>query len=206
MDNTTEKIRKKYDRASVFYDILEKPMENMFFYKWRIDLMKELSGKVLEVGVGTGKNIEFYPEGLDITAIDFSEKMLQKARIKLEKLNKKATLIQMDVQKMDFPDNEFDTVFATFVFCSVPDPIKGLKEIKRVCKPNGKIILLEHVRSENKFLGLLMDIFNPLILNLYGANINRKTVDNIKKAGFADMKVINLYGDIIKKIIINNMK
>ncbi|CCJ34494.1 class I SAM-dependent methyltransferase [Caloramator australicus] len=206
MDDITGKIRKRYDRASIFYDILEKPMGNMPFYGWRLDLMKELSGKVLEVGVGTGKNIEFYPEGLDITAIVFSEKMLQKSRKKLEKLNKKVALIQMDIQKMDFHDNEFDTVFATFVFCSVPDPIKGLKEIKRVCKSGGNIVLLEHLRSGNKLLGFLLDLFNPLMLNLYGANINRRTIDNLIEAGFWNIKVDNICGDIIKKISIYNKK
>lgn len=82
---------------------------------------------------------------------------------------------------MDFADDTFDMVFTTCVFCSVPDPVKGLLEIRRVCKPNGKIIMIEHVRSEKKALGLVMDIFNPIIVNLYGANINRRTVDNVKK-------------------------
>lgn len=94
----------------------------------------------------------------------------------------------------------------TCVFCSVPDPVKGLKEIRRVCKPNGKIIMIEHVRSEKKLLGLVMDIFNPLTVNLYGANINGHTVENVKKAGFTKVNVTNLIGDIIKKIIINNEK
>ncbi|KAF5029224.1 Ubiquinone/menaquinone biosynthesis C-methyltransferase UbiE [anaerobic digester metagenome] len=141
-----------------------------------------------------------------MTAIDFSEKMLEKARKKSEKYNKKVKLIHMDAQNMKFPDNNFDCVFTTCVFCSVPDPVKGLKEIKRVCKDDGKIIMIEHERSENKVVGLLMDMFNPLTLNLYGANINRRTVDNIKNAGFTKIEVTNLKGDILKKIVIHNFK
>jgi ubiquinone/menaquinone biosynthesis C-methylase UbiE len=110
----------------------------------------------------------------------------------------------MDAQQMDFPDNSFDSVFTTCVFCSVPDPVKGLHEIKRVCKKDGKIILIEHVRSEQKVLGLLMDLFNPLVVNTFGANINRKTVENVKKAGFTNIKVENLWRDIVKKITIYN--
>ncbi|MGE5632390.1 MAG: class I SAM-dependent methyltransferase [Caulobacteraceae bacterium] len=102
------------------------------------------------MGVGTGKNIPYYPEYIDITAIDFSGKMLAKAREKAPKYNKQVELIQMDAQNMDFADNAFDRVFTTYVFCSVPDSIKGLKEIKRVCKPGGNIIMIEHVRSEKK--------------------------------------------------------
>lgn len=108
-------------------------------------------------------------------------------------------VVQMDAQKMNFSDNTFDMVFTSCVFCSVPDPVKGLKEIRRVCKPNGKIIMIEHVRSERKVLGLIMDVFNPLTVNLWGANINRPTVENIRKAGFLETEVINLAGDIIKK-------
>lgn len=201
-----EKIRKRYDRASSFYDIFEQPMEIMTLKKWRTEVMKELQGDVLEVGVGTGKNIQYYPDNINVTAIDFSENMLSKAKEKAEIFNKKVKLINMDAQSMTFPDNYFDCVFTTCVFCSVPDPVKGLKEIKRVCKDGGKIVMIEHERSENKAIGLLMDIFNPVTLNLYGANINRKTVENIKKAGFTKIEVTNLKSDILKKIVIHNFK
>ncbi|MDF2883101.1 MAG: Methyltransferase type 11 [Clostridiaceae bacterium] len=138
MDDT-EKIRRRYDRASKLYDLLGQPMEAMSLKKWRLEATKDLKGKVLEIGVGTGKNIPYYPHGVNITAIDFSYKMLTMAREKAKKFNKPIELIQMDAQNMDFADNTFDMVFTTCVFCSVPDPVKGLKEIRRVCKPNGKI-------------------------------------------------------------------
>lgn len=206
MDMHSEKIRKKYNRAARFYDILETPMEMMALREWRIDLMKGLEGNILEIGVGTGKNIEYYLDDISITAIDFSEGMLQKAREKAEKYNKNVTLIQMDAQDMKFPDNTFDTIFTTCVYCSVPDPVKGLKEMRRVCKPNGKIIMIEHVRSEMWLLGAVMDILNPIVVTTYGANINRKTVENIYKSGFTDVNSNNLYGDIVKKIVIINKK
>jgi ubiquinone/menaquinone biosynthesis C-methylase UbiE len=200
MDHHTETIRRRYDRVSAIYDVLESPMELMALKKWRLEVMKEIKGKVLEVGVGTGKNIEYYPDGLDITAIDFSEKMLAKAREKAGRLGKKVKIKHMDVQKLEFPDQTFDTIFTTCVFCSVPDPVKGLQEMRRVCKSGGKIIMIEHVRSEQAVLGLVMDIFNPLVVNLYGANINRRTVENVYKAGFTKVEVSNLSRDIVKKI------
>lgn len=206
MKNTNDKIRRRYNRAARFYDLLEKPMEVMSLKKWRMEAVKALKGKVLEVGIGTGRNIEYYPEDLDITAIDFSEKMLEKAKEKIKKFNKKVNLMQMNAQDLQFPDNTFDTVFTTCVFCSVPDPVTGLKEIRRVCKPTGKIIMIEHVRSEQRVLGLIMDVLNPLVVNTYGANINRRTVENIHKSGYTKVEVTNLFSDIVKKIVINNEK
>ncbi|BCJ98453.1 class I SAM-dependent methyltransferase [Anaerocolumna chitinilytica] len=201
-----EKIKRRYNRIASVYDIFEQPMELMLFKKWRTEVLSSLNGKCLEVGVGTGKNIPFYPDGIDMTAIDFSEKMLEKAKDKANVLKKNIEFFHMDVQNMDFKDNTFDNVFTTCVFCSVPDPVKGLMEIKRVCKPDGKIIMIEHVRSEIKVIGLIMDVLNPITVNLYGANINRKTVDNVRKAGFVKVKITNLAGDIVKKIEISNMK
>ncbi|WHH59983.1 class I SAM-dependent methyltransferase [Petroclostridium sp. X23] len=206
MDVLTEKIQKRYDRVSGIYDFMEKLMDSAKMKLWREEIFEELSGKILEVGVGTGKNIEYYPDNANITAIDFSSKMLDKARQKADKLGKKIELMQMDAQSMDFEDNTFDTVFTTCVFCSVPDPIRGLREVRRVCKNNGKIIMLEHVRSEKEILGILMDIFNPLVVGTYGANINRRTVDNILKAGFSRIQVTDLMLDIVKKITIINTK
>lgn len=201
-----DKIKHRYDRVAAVYDLFEQPMEIMALKKWRMELLKEMNGKILEVGVGTGKNIEFYPDQADITAIDFSSKMLLKAKDKATRWKKNVNLLEMDAQKMSFPDNTFDYVFTTCVFCSVPDPVQGLKEIKRVCKPGGMIILIEHVRSKKRLLGLLMDLFNPVVLKLYGANINRRTVQNVMIAGFTEFEVIDLTKDIVKRININNKK
>lgn len=202
--DNTEVIRYRYNRYSKFYDFFELPME-ILLGKWREKLIKFCTGKVLEVGVGTGKNIKYYPNGIDLTAIDFSEGMLSKA-IKKYKDKSNIKFIQMDIQTTNFESDTFDTVIASYVFCSVPDPIRGLKEIKRVCKNNGRIILLEHVRSENKIIGVVMDLINPLMLNLFGFNINRKTEKNIVDAGFYSYQVRYLWFDIFRMFIINNKK
>lgn len=206
MDDKTLKIIRRYDRIARLYDLLENSMEMMIPHQQRQDIFQNLSGRVLEIGVGTGKNIAYYPEGVDMTAMDFSSKMLGIAREKATKLKKSVELLLMDAQQMSFADNTFDYVIATCVFCSVPDPVKGFMEVRRVLKPGGKVILIEHVRSENKVLGTLMDIMNPLTVNLYGANINRLTEVNIRAAGFGNVEVTNLWRGIVKKIVITNIK
>lgn len=202
--NDNEVIRKRFNRFSKFYDILEIPMD-IISYEWRRELAKYSSGKVLEVGVGTGKNVPFYPSNTDITAIDFSRGMLAKAIEKFRNLSH-INFIQADIQKTGFETEVFDTVIASFVFCSVPDPVKGLKEVKRVCKKGGKIILLEHVRSKNKILGTLMDWFNPITVRLFGYNINRNTTDNLCRSGLENFHERNLRLDILKMYIIENTK
>lgn len=194
--DSTETIKKRYDRTSVFYDC----MDWMISDKVRKQVVGMASGKVLEVGVGTGKNLRFYPSDCEVTGIDFSPGMLKKARQRAKGL-KNVTLYEMDVQNLQFPDNFFDTIVATCVFCSVPDPIKGLIELRRVCKLNGRLLFLEHIRSSNRVLGALMDLFNPLAVGLIGANVNRRTLENMETAGLSLEKVDTVGMEILKLIV-----
>ncbi len=177
--DVTDTIKRRYNRTALFYDL----MDRMIPDRLRERAFSHAYGKVLEVGVGTGANLPFYPPGCEVTGIDFSPGMLAKARQKLHMATVPVTLVEMDAQRMDFADGIFDTVVATCVFCSVPDPVKGLQEVRRVCKPEGRVILLEHVRSENTVLGKIMDILNPVAVYVIGSNINRRTVKNIELAG-----------------------
>lgn len=194
--SATDVIRKRYNRTALFYDC----MDIMISDEIRAQVISHARGKVLEVGVGTGKNFRFYPRDCDVTGIDFSPGMLAKAKKRAQGLPNIA-LHEMDVQDLGFPDNSFDTIIATCVFCSVPDPVKGFQELRRVCKPDGQMVFLEHVRSSKKFMGLLMDFFNPLVVRVIGANINRETLDNIKKAGIDLLQVDSVGLEILKLII-----
>jgi len=201
MDAATDLARRRYNRIAPVYDLLEGLVERSRYRQWRQLLWSKVTGKrVLEVGVGTGKNFPYYPAEAEVTAIDFSEKMLARAREKARKQKVKVNLLPMDVQKMEFPDNSYDTVVATFVFCSVPDSIKGLMEVERVCQPGGKVLLLEHVLSANRVLAWLMNVVNPVVVRVMGPNINRRTVENVVKSGLIVEKVTNLAAGIFKLI------
>lgn len=190
--------KKRYDRLAFWYDYLEAPMEWIGFAAWRHRVLNRIGGKrVLEVGVGTGKNLPYYPQGLRVDAIDISPRMLERAQKKASVLNLAVRLQEMDVQELAFPDQFFDTVFATFVFCSVQDPVKGLRELRRVCKRDGRLLLLEHMRPGNPVPGFFFDRLNPMVVRMMGANINRKTMDNIRKAGWRILSEERLFSDIV---------
>jgi ubiquinone/menaquinone biosynthesis C-methylase UbiE len=200
-DKNTRAVRKTYNRIAPFYDIMEGLVERSSYGRWREILWSKVEGtRILEIGVGTGKNFVYYPKGAEITAIDFSEKMLHRAQKKARDLGIKVVLEQMDVQDLKFEDNTFDTIVGTFIFCSVPDPIKGLQEVRRVCRPGGKVVLLEHVLSANRFIAWLMNLANPVIAKLVGPNINRKTIENTTNSGLEVEKVTELAAGIFKLI------
>ncbi len=204
-DDTTESrktrsVRRRYNRIARVYDLMEGMAERSRFSHWRRLLWSKVEGtNILEIGAGTGKNFPYYPPGAKITAIDLSERMLARASRKAGRENVKVELIRMDAEHLRFKDNSFDTVVGSFVFCSVPDPARGLEEVKRVVKTGGKVVLLEHVLSSNKILAWIMDLVNPLV-SAMGPNINRHTVENVGNSGLCVEKVTDLGAGIFKLI------
>ena len=197
MTNITEKIRHRYDRIAPMFDKMDWMVED----KHRRDLLVHVRGNVLEVGVGTGVNLKFYPKDTNVIGIDFSAKMLSFAKTRAKESAAHVRLMQMDVQQMSFADNTFDTVVSTCVFCSVPDPIAGLREICRVLKPGGRLLMFEHMLSDHLPIALFLHTLNPLVVRMTGANVNRRTMDNLTAAGFtiSDLSAVALF-DVFRRI------
>ncbi|MDT8406556.1 MAG: methyltransferase domain-containing protein [Methylococcales bacterium] len=188
-----EQVKRRYNRIAPWFDTFEALLEGLSFRRWRQLLWRQVTGEhILEVGVGTGKNFPFYPARTQITALDFSPGMLAQAQRKLKRLNLSATLTLMDVERLQLGNDCFDSVVASFVFCSVPAPRRGLKEIHRVLKPGGQALLLEHVISNKPWLAWLMQRLDPVISGVFGAHINRDTVKQVKASGFQHVHVIHL--------------
>ena len=192
-------IREKYNRVSTRYNLMELPMELTVFPGWRKAVQRELRGPlVLEVGVGTGKNIKYHHPEWEVIAFDISEGMLSKIE---PEQGDNLHLLQMDAERVGFPDDTFDSVFDTFVFCSVPNAIDGLREIHRVLRPGGRFVALEHMRPENALAGKLFDMADPISASSSGVHINRRTVENIRKAGFEITEVRHLFTSVVRLIV-----
>jgi len=182
------------------YELIDLPLEILFFRRWRKEALSGLKGKVLEVGIGTGRNLKYYPVGCSVTGIDYSERMLKKAREKAKGL-KKVTLLLMNAEHLEFPDNSFDYIVTTFVLCSVPDPVRALKEMRRVLKPSGELIAIEYIHSSNRYIAWIEKLINPVVCSLIGDNMNRKTIENFRRAGFTIKEVKNLiFEDFFKNV------
>jgi ubiquinone/menaquinone biosynthesis C-methylase UbiE len=193
---------RKYDRFSRVYDLIEKPIEKVTFSHLREKFRSLLEGKVLEVGIGTGKNIPYYPEDIEVSGIDFSKGMLVKAQKRIQRLSvRNVSLIEMDVEDMQFSNESFNTVLSTFVFCTVPNPVRGLEEVYRVLKSGGKAVFIEHMKSEKPFLNIPLYMMNVFTTALLGTSTIRETQKNIGHAGLTIESVQNVGFDIIRFII-----
>ncbi|NOZ78354.1 MAG: methyltransferase domain-containing protein [Acidobacteria bacterium] len=172
----------RYNRLASVYDILDAPMEWLDGGARRNRVLGMASGRVLEVGIGTGRNLGAYPAGVRLVGLDIAGRMLARARRRARRLAVSVALLQGDVEHLPFAAATFDTVTATCVFCSVDDPLGGLAEVRRVVKPDGRVLLLEHVRPESWVFGLLFDLLTPLT-RLIGPEINRRTEQTAQAAG-----------------------
>ena len=134
----------------------------------------------------------YYPKDVAITAVDLTPAMLTRAEKKAAALQINVDLQLGDIQTLDSPDDSFDNIVATFVFCSVPDPVMGMSNLRRIIRENGRILLLEHMRADNKGVGLIMDVLNPIVVRIMGANINRRTIANVEASGLTIERVETL--------------
>ncbi len=195
-------IRTKYNRAAKIYDLIEWPLEKLLFQRWRKKLLGKVRGKVLEIGVGTGKNLPYYDfRKVHLTAVDISNEMLARAKKKAHTLTIFPQFLLLNSERLSFKDHSFDYVISTFVLCSVPDQEQMLLEMKRMVKKSGRILLLEHMRSRNKIVAFVEDLHNPVTVWLLGVNVNRDTAGNVLKCGLKIIQEKNLaLGDVFREL------
>lgn len=177
-------MRAKYNVTALFYDILDYPWERVY-REWRPLLLGDLRGKVLEAGVGTGRNFRHYHESVELTGVDLSDVMLKKATRKAGKADCKIELIHDDASVMQHvASNQYDWIISTFLCCVMPDEFQpmALEQFSRVLKPGGKFRLLEMIYSENKAIRRRQEFFSAFVEKVYGARFDRKTVQFIERS------------------------
>ena len=183
-----EEITENYNKKAFWYDILEKIPELLGVNRIRKNLLRKASGDVLEVAAGTGNNLRHYPEDCKITLIDLSRAMLKIASQKARRQRLEVSIQEMDAESLEFPDDAFDTVVDSLSLCTLTQPVQALREMARVCKPKGRILLLEHGRSSREGLARWQDKKADKHAKHLGCNWNR---DILGLVGEANLVVVS---------------
>lgn len=192
----------RYQRIARFYDFLDQPFERRRYRPLRPLLFAGMSGRLLDAGIGTGRNCEFYPPEAIVSGIDTSPAMLELARERCPTLAEGNRLYQLDVTKLDFPNGSFDAAVSSFLFCVLPNPLQApaLRELNRVVRPGGVIRLLEYVRPRGTLRRALSYVWQPWVEWAYGASFDRNTEQHVPGTGLELVESRYVVDDLLKMI------
>jgi ubiquinone/menaquinone biosynthesis C-methylase UbiE len=196
--------KRTYARVARIYDLLDLPFEYARYRPIRNILFEGVGGAILDAGVGTGRNMPFYPPTGEVVGIDISPQMLARARKRKSSLGITAELRKMDVRATDLPDRHFDYVIATFLFCVLDDEdqLPALRELERVCKTDGEIRVIEYTYSRNPLKRFVMRLWAPWVRLMYGATFDRHTERYVEAAGLQLVEERFVFQDIIKLLVL----
>lgn len=202
MTERSSDLGRRYERIAPLYDLLDIPFEYGRYRRLRPLLFEGLSGRILDAGVGTGRNIHFYPPGSNVVGVDLSPAMLRRAEHRRTISPAAVTLMEMNVTRLEFPDGSFDAAVASFLFCTLPDELQlpALQELGRVVKPDGTIRLLEYSRPHGGILRAMTKLWDPWVHWAYGASFDRRTLELIPDAGLTLIGVRYVLDELIRLI------
>ena len=197
---TSKEISEKYNHFARWYDLGEGVLDLLGVSRLRRRLLRRASGQVLEVAVGTGKNLRYYPPGCRIIAVDISGEMLNVARKRAAQLSMSVSFLLTDAEALPFPDKSFDTVVSSLTTCTFPNPVAALKEMARVCRPGGRILLLEHGRSDHDWLGRLQDRTADWNAKQLGCHWNGEPSELVREASLNVLEAQRVFFGIFHEI------
>ena len=181
----TEAVRRVYEREAANYDRNVKRPERLLFAGGREWVCAQAEGEVLEIAVGTGRNLPHYPDGVRLTGIDFVPAMLDVARRRAVELGRPVELRLGDAQALEFEDATFDTVVCTLSLCTIPDDRAAVAEVRRVLRPGGRFVLLEHVRSPVRAVRGVQRLLAPAFVRFGSDHVLREPLDHVQAEGFS---------------------
>jgi ubiquinone/menaquinone biosynthesis C-methylase UbiE len=184
MSNGLKKVRRIYDHDPEGYDrAMSGGITNRILGARRRKVGEIVRGKVLDVGFGTGISLAYYPTDAEVVGIDASPAMLEVARRAMTAGRPRAEMLVMDAEQLAFPDHTFDSVAFNLCLCTIPDPLRAVREGVRVARPGAPMVFLEHVRSHVLPVALVQEALNPILVAWQADHLNRRTVDLVKRAG-----------------------
>jgi ubiquinone/menaquinone biosynthesis C-methylase UbiE len=196
----TERQRRVWDKRAATFDRSMGLMERLLFGDGRAWVCSQASGDVLEVAVGTGRNVGFYPSGIRLTGIELSSEMLAIARRRAADVGLQAELLQGDAQVLAFPDASFDTVVCTFSLCSIPDDRKAVAEMKRVLRPGGRLLLVDHVPSTTRLWRGIQWLLEQVTVRVEGEHLLRRPLELVRAEGFEIERAERFKAGIVERV------
>ena len=183
MANETERVRGIYEEVADKYDRLIGLPERLLFKGGRQWTCSQARGEVLEIALGTGRNLSHYPRGVRLTGVELSPAMVELARRRAGELGIVADLREGDAQNLPFVDDSFDTVVSTLSLCTIPDDRRAVAEAARVLRSGGRLLLLEHMRSPNPIVRAAQRLLDPLTVHFQADHLLREPLDHLQGTG-----------------------
>jgi ubiquinone/menaquinone biosynthesis C-methylase UbiE len=197
----TERVRGLMDKQAPRYDLQMNFFDRVLFRGGREWACSQASGDVLEIAVGSGRNLPFYPEEISLTAIEFSPEMLALARSRADQIGREGELRLGDAQDLEFEDESFDTVTCTLALCTIPDPARAVAEAHRVLRRGGRFVAFEHVRSPALAVRAVQRVLDPLSVRFEGDHLVREPLEYLRPAGFEVQDVERSKWGIVERVI-----
>jgi ubiquinone/menaquinone biosynthesis C-methylase UbiE len=182
-DGETKRVQRLYDEGASRYDKLISFSEKLLFGDGRRWVCSQARGEVLEIAIGTGRNLPYYPEGVRLTGVELSPAMLEVARLRAQELGRDVDLRVGDAQALEFPDERFDAVVCTLSLCTIPDDRKTVAEARRVLRPGGRLLSLEHVRSPIRAVRAVQQVLDPVFVRFGADHLLREPLGHVEAEG-----------------------
>ena len=196
----TERVRRIWEKLAPRYDKDIMRFEKILFSGGREWVCSQARGEVIDIGVGTGRNLEHYPKGIRLTGIDISAPMLDIARQRASRLGREVDLREGDAQALEFANANFDTVVFTLSLCSIPDDGKAISEAKRVLRPGGQLLLLEHVASPRWLVRTVQRLLDWITVRTVGDHLVRDPLVHVQAQGFEVERMDRLKWGIVERV------